>query len=133
KLQAQIKQLGSTQARVYFEQDRWYHIALTWEISDAGEAQAHFYINGCEAPYPHYREPFPANNKGLAAPGRRASIGVVDAYGRRFQSGWIDEFRLSRTVRYRQTFAPPKTPMAADSDTVILDHFDVLPTIKSGK
>jgi peptidoglycan hydrolase-like amidase len=39
-------------------------------------------------------------------------------------SGWIDELRLSNTLRYSGSFAPPVDPFTADGDTVALYHFD---------
>ncbi len=39
-------------------------------------------------------------------------------------SGWIDEVRVSRIVRYNGLFPPPTTPFAPDADTVALYHFD---------
>ncbi len=39
-------------------------------------------------------------------------------------SGWIDEVRLSRIVRYDGPFSPPTTPFTPDADTVALYHFD---------
>ncbi len=38
--------------------------------------------------------------------------------------GWIDEVRISRIVRYRDSFAPPAAPFISDVDTVALYHFD---------
>ncbi len=39
-------------------------------------------------------------------------------------SGWIDEVRVSRIVRYNGPFPPPTAPFAPDADTVALYHFD---------
>lgn len=39
-------------------------------------------------------------------------------------SGWIDELRLSSTLRYATTFAPPRKPHVTDAATVALYHFD---------
>jgi len=39
-------------------------------------------------------------------------------------SGWIDEVRISRVVRYTADFARPAAPFAADADTAALYHFD---------
>jgi hypothetical protein len=38
--------------------------------------------------------------------------------------GWIDEVRISRVVRYRDTFTSPAAPFIPDLDTVALYHFD---------
>ncbi len=39
-------------------------------------------------------------------------------------SGWLDEVRLSSTLRYAGQFAPPEAPFVADAATVGLYHFD---------
>lgn len=38
--------------------------------------------------------------------------------------GWIDEVRLSNTVRYTASFARPTAPLQEDGNTVALYHFD---------
>lgn len=39
-------------------------------------------------------------------------------------SGWIDEVRISRVVRYTADFTRPAAPFTTDADTVALYHFD---------
>lgn len=39
-------------------------------------------------------------------------------------SGWLDELRISNTVRYEGAFTPPSTPFAPDANTMALYHFD---------
>ncbi len=39
-------------------------------------------------------------------------------------NGWIDEMRLSSSIRYTTDFSPPESPFTTDSDTVGLYHFD---------
>lgn len=39
-------------------------------------------------------------------------------------SGWIDEVRLSKVVRYSSSFTPPNSPFSTDANTVGLYHFD---------
>ncbi|NIQ93622.1 MAG: hypothetical protein GWN87_04995, partial [Desulfuromonadales bacterium] len=38
--------------------------------------------------------------------------------------GWIDELRLSTTLRYEGQFAVPDGPFSPDGDTAALYHFD---------
>jgi hypothetical protein len=38
--------------------------------------------------------------------------------------GWIDELRVSKGIRYTQTFKPPAGPFTSDSITLALYHFD---------
>jgi hypothetical protein len=39
-------------------------------------------------------------------------------------SGWLDELRLSTTLRYSGGFTPPSAPFASDAATAALYHFD---------
>ncbi len=39
-------------------------------------------------------------------------------------NGWLDELRISSTVRYSANFAPPQTPFVTDLFTAALYHFD---------
>jgi hypothetical protein len=39
-------------------------------------------------------------------------------------AGWLDELRLSNTVRYTAAFTPPASPFAPDGGTMALYHFD---------
>jgi hypothetical protein len=39
-------------------------------------------------------------------------------------SGWVDEIRLSKVLRYTSPFAPPTAPFTTDGDTVALYHLD---------
>ena len=39
-------------------------------------------------------------------------------------SGWLDELRLSTTLRYAGTFTPPAMPFVSDPSTAALYHFD---------
>jgi hypothetical protein len=39
-------------------------------------------------------------------------------------AGWVDELRLSTSVRYREAFTPPREPFVADAETAALYHFD---------
>ncbi len=39
-------------------------------------------------------------------------------------SGWIDEVRLSNTIRYSHNFTRPSQPFSTDANTVALYHFD---------
>ena len=38
--------------------------------------------------------------------------------------GWLDELRISNTVRYTAAFTPPASPFTTDGSTMALYHFD---------
>jgi hypothetical protein len=39
-------------------------------------------------------------------------------------NGWMDELRISNTVRYTAAFSPPAAPFTPDDNTMALYHFD---------
>lgn len=39
-------------------------------------------------------------------------------------NGWLDELRISNTVRYTTAFTPPASPFTPDGNTMALYHFD---------
>ncbi|MBZ0231556.1 MAG: LamG domain-containing protein [Deltaproteobacteria bacterium] len=47
-----------------------------------------------------------------------------DTSGSRSFNGWMDELRISTTVRYTAAFTPETMPYAVDADTAALYHFD---------
>lgn len=47
-----------------------------------------------------------------------------DYPGSRYYNGWLDDLRLSNTVRYSGAFARPTAPHSADASTVALYRFD---------
>lgn len=51
-------------------------------------------------------------------------LGNEKHFGPEGYSGWIDELRISRIVRYSGAFAVPSAPFVSDADTVGLYGFD---------
>lgn len=47
-----------------------------------------------------------------------------DVPGSRHYTGWIDDLRVSQSVRYTDTFTRPSTPHPLDPDTIALYRFD---------
>lgn len=105
---------------------RWHHVAATRETS----GRIRLFVDGrleAEAPGPtgdlSYRN-------GRATPWPNDPFVVFGAEkhdaGPEYPSfsGWLDEVRLSTTVRYTGTFTPPSAPFATDAATAALWHFD---------
>jgi hypothetical protein len=47
-----------------------------------------------------------------------------DVPGSRYYTGWIDDLRVSQSVRYTDNFTRPSTPHPLDPDTIALYRFD---------
>lgn len=51
-------------------------------------------------------------------------LGSEKHFGPAAFEGWMDELRISRSVRYLAPFTPPSVPFTVDADTVALYGFD---------
>ncbi len=107
---------------------RWHHIAVTRRASD-GQMQIFVdgrldaegigptgdirYRDGRLTSYPN--DPYLV----LGAEKHDVDRDIYPSY-----SGWVDEVRLSRIVRYNGPFSPPAVPFTPDADTLALYHFD---------
>ncbi|MGC8917592.1 MAG: LamG domain-containing protein [Thermoanaerobaculum sp.] len=107
----------------------WYHIAVTRSFSGSMS----IYVNG------NLDRAFsgPAGNISYRV-GRSITNGwvnepflVIGAEKHDYDpsvypsySGWLDEVRISKAIRYSGTFSPPAAPFTPDSLTVGLYHFD---------
>jgi murein DD-endopeptidase MepM/ murein hydrolase activator NlpD len=101
----------------------WHHIAVTrttagamrifvdgvLDASGTGPSGDISYADGRTAV--HFDDPF------LVIGAERFDTGLS-------YSGWLDEIRLSNTIRYTGTFTVPDGPFATDSSTVGLYHFN---------
>lgn len=47
-----------------------------------------------------------------------------DYPGSLYYRGWLDELRISNTIRYSANFMPPSSPFTTDANTVALYHFN---------
>jgi len=90
--------------------DTWYHVAV---VNDAGTVE--LFLDGVSQgtystyTYQHTQELALCN---------LSYAGVLGA------PAYIDEFRVSDTVRYTGDFTPPTEPFQNDADTLLLLHFD---------
>ena len=98
--------LARAGAYAAFNAGEWAHIACTWTQEPPCYE---VFLNGKRAARLSERPPTAQDDGTL-------SLGPLD--------GTYDELRLSRVVRYTDSFTPPATPLAADRDTVLLFHFD---------
>lgn len=108
----------------------WHHVAITRRWSD-GELR--LFVDGVldrqipantgtsgNVSYNVTRATnFPNSDPFLVLGGEKHSLG-----GYRSFNGWLDELRISRTVRYTGNFLPPRFRFQPDGNTVALYHFD---------
>ena len=127
--------------RLYMQQGRWYHIAVTWKL-DGTASDIALFVNGREKSFEIFDEDLEAvhanmNYVGGTPPAPPASIrfgagrpctttSYCDPPGEQF-----DELRISTTRRYLRPlgaddadFTPPTGPFTADAQTYLLMHFD---------
>ncbi|MDW8183835.1 MAG: LamG domain-containing protein [Anaerolineae bacterium] len=107
---------------------QWHHIAVTRRASDG---QMRIFVDGrldAEGTGPtgdiRYRDGRPTsypNDPYLVIGAEKHGVDH-DTYPS--YSGWVDEVRLSRIVRYYGLFSPPTAPFTPDADTLALYHFD---------
>jgi hypothetical protein len=91
----------------------WHHVAVTRDASNITRIFVDGVLRGTQtgtAP--------PTSSTGALGVGAAADAATE------FFSGLLDEVRISKTVRYTTTFAPPRLRFAPDADTIVLYHFD---------
>jgi len=112
----------------------WHHVALQRRLADGwlwlyvdGSLEAQTDGPDGDASYPNSRYPGnfcngPCTNSDpfivIAAEKHDASANAPSFHG------WIDEVRLSTTLRYAGAFTRPSQPFVTDTDTAALYHFD---------
>lgn len=105
--------------------DAWHHVALT-RAAVGGRLQ--IYVDGQldgqavgatgDASYRDGRaSAWPASDPLLV-------LGNEKHFGPAAFSGWVDELRISRVLRYSGNFSVPTAPFASDADTAALYSFD---------
>ena len=104
--------------------DAWHHIAFTWDNSTG---LTKIFVNGT------MYTPFDRGNPMSTTP-RNLRIGVADpANGAALgtgHDGFIDNIRISNTIRYTGNFTPPSTSFTWDEDTALLLNADSFNTSK---
>ncbi|SNB51968.1 Concanavalin A-like lectin/glucanases superfamily protein [Thermoflexus hugenholtzii JAD2] len=113
---------------IFVADENWHHIAVTRRGSDGrmqifvdgrldatgwGPAGDIRYRDGRSTSYPN--DPYLV----IGAEKHDVDRTTYPSY-----SGWIDEVRISRIIRYEGEFTPPRAPFTPDEDTVALYHFD---------
>jgi hypothetical protein len=106
----------------------WHHVAVTRRLAD-GQLQIFVdgQLDGGDIGPPgniSYRSgrptSFPASEPFLVIGAEKHDAGALFPSFR----GWIDEVRLSTTVRYTGNFVRPSQPFTPDPETAALYHFD---------
>ena len=92
----------------------WHHVAVVHTDSRTVD----FFIDGVKSSY-SATTPYTAND-GTAA----ANLGTNAASGGNEFGGFMDEVRISNTVRYSSNFTPQTSPFVRDEYTKLLLHFD---------
>jgi hypothetical protein len=106
----------------------WHHVAVTRNLSSG---QLRIFVDGAldvEGSGPtgnvSYRDGRPVSSS-------KDPMLVIGAEKHDFDnnaypsySGWIDELRISNTIRYSSNFTPPTAPFSTDPNTAALYHFN---------
>jgi hypothetical protein len=109
----------------------WHHVAVTRASSGAMRIYVDGVLDGSgsgpsgDISYNDGRSTsYPASDPYLVIGAEKHDAGPAYPSYR----GWIDEVRLSDTIRYTSSFTPPAGPFVADGSTRALYHFDEGPT-----
>jgi hypothetical protein len=92
----------------------WYHVALTWTGDPSASSNLKLYLDGTLV------------DTATASYGPDCSNGT-SWFGRwdtKYLDGYLDEFRISNTVRYTEDFTPSTSAFTPDANTLLLLHFD---------
>src|SRR5262249_4028810 len=104
--------------------DLWHHVAVERRRSDGhlwifvdGVLEAQGDGPDGDVSYPDDATPADPNDPFLVLGAEKFDSGSPF-------SGYLDELRVSTTLRYSGVFTRPRAPFTADADTVALYHFD---------
>jgi hypothetical protein len=107
---------------------RWHHVAIQRRISDGtiwlfldGRLEASVDGPDGDLSYPDTHVALLETDPylGIGAWKNEAELSLYP-----FFYGWIDELRISKGIRYTQSFIPPSGPFQNDADTLALYHFN---------
>jgi Concanavalin A-like lectin/glucanases superfamily/Carbohydrate family 9 binding domain-like len=107
-----------------WKKGEWHHVALQWDFDDKGKTMMALYLDGKLASDKCLGSSKSPSSKPLIkrAMGFPIQLGAMNT-GYAPANAFIDEFRISRTLRYKGAFTPAKRHKP-DSSTVTLFHFD---------
>jgi hypothetical protein len=98
--------------------NQWYHVAVTFNGSNTYT----LWVNGSSELSITNTNVIPsvflADNIVIGA--TNTGSGITNS----INSGFIDEFRISKTARYSTSFTPSSTAFTTDTNTVFLQHFN---------
>ncbi len=105
----------------------WHHVALTRQGSTGsmrifidGQLDTEIIGPTGDISYHNGRSSEYANDPYLVLGAEKYDLGLAyPSY-----SGWIDELRVSNTIRYAAAFTPASEPFIPDGNTVAIYHFD---------
>ncbi len=104
------------QDQQYYYDGLWHHIAVTYyKASDLFNIFYDGIDGGLSTNYTYNFYPFPNLTVGVGT--------YQPAFQKHFK-GYLDELRVSNTVRYSGAFTPPSAPFTSDASTIRLWHFD---------
>lgn len=98
---------------------KWHHVALAVDRNGSGDiVGAKIYIDGVE------RATGAQAGADTLANAAKLGIGGNSNIPGNYFNGWIDEVRISNTLRYSSAFTPSASAFASDANTMALYHFD---------
>jgi hypothetical protein len=104
----------------------WHHVALDRRIADGSlSIWVDGRLDGRLSPPEEGAEKRAAGGDESEAPdGACIALGGRSGAPLAGFRGWLDEFRISRSLRYTGPFSPPAGPFGPDAETIALYHLD---------
>jgi hypothetical protein len=99
----------------YYYDPLWHHIAVTYNKPLDVFNMYFDGIDGTLANYNYNFQPWPSLTLG---------VGTYQTFFYKHFKGYMDELRISNTIRYNMPFTPTPLPFMPDANTIGLWHFD---------